>query len=313
MSPGQSLLIPLDAPKPGQDIIITKEIGDIQVMKFKKNKKNYIPYKVTTIDGGRHWIKKVSQNPKHLIFVNHKPIATCSVNYTPIAHNTLKDVALSALSELGMKPLNIDIKVPSTYQWVMTVTLDENYEMPIGHLRQSERFSWGIALTNSYDMSLSINAMIYVYRQICSNGLYGYDPIDRKRFIHIEKMRDQSIIMERVKLCIGDTVQHVGEYMNNLKDMSVRTPTSSQLMKIFKRLTMRKTELELLRNFGIETEFKNHDRGDIVNVTLNRDLANTEYDVLNAITSVSGQVDTMSRMLELQMGIMETIQNTRQN
>jgi hypothetical protein len=85
-----------------------------------------------------------------------------------------------------------------------------------------------------------------------------------------------------------------------------------QLVKAFRRLNMRKTELEWLREFGIETRFKNHDRGDIVDVEMNNKLARTEYDVINAITNVAGRVDSMSRMLELQMGIMETLKSARQ-
>jgi hypothetical protein len=303
----------LDAPKPGQDIIETKEIEDIQVMKFKNNRKRYVPYKVTTIDGGKHWLKKVSQNPKHLIFVNHKPVATCSVNYTPISHSILKDTALTALTGLNLKPVDIDIKTPNTYQWIMTVTLEKNRKFPVGHLKQFEKFDWGIALTNSYDMSMGVNAMIYTYRQICSNGMYGYDPIDRKRFTHIEKARDEDMILERVRGCISDTVTHVKDYFDKLEETTKIQPTPLQLIKTFKKLKMRKTELEWLREMGIETRFKNHDRGDIVNVELDSKLAKTEYDVINAITSISGRVDSMSRMLELQMGIMETLQTTRQN
>jgi len=304
----QKTLVPIDAPKPGEEFIQTKEIDDIQVMKFRRQKRDFKPYKIKTRDGGQHWLKKVSQNPKHLIFVNHKPVATCSVNYTPVAHSRLKDTCLETLSQLKLKPLDIEIRIPKTYQWVMTVTLERDYKLPIGHLRQFENFDWGIALTNSYDLSMGINAMIYVYRQICSNGLYGYDPIDRKRFIHIERERDQAVIRERVRSCIEDTVNHVKDYFKILEEMSQRTPTREQMALIFNRLNIRKTESVWLKDFGVEIEW---DKSDIDTVNLDGDLANTEYDLLNAITSISGRVEQVSRMFELQFGIMETIQRAR--
>lgn len=305
---GQKTLMPIDAPKPGQDFIQTKEITDIQVMKFRRRRKDFKPYKVITNDGGRHWLGKVSQNPKHLIFVNHEPVATCSVNYTPVLHSDLKDICLDTLNELKFKPMNIEIKTPKKYQWVMTVTLEKDYKLPIGHLRQFENFDWGIALTNSYDLSMGINAMIYVYRQVCSNGMYGYDPIDRKRFIHIERERDQSIIMERVSGCIKDTIGHVNSYFETLEEMSKLTPTEEQMKLVFKRLNIRKTESIWIKDFGVEIEW---DKKDIDSIHLNSELANTEYDVLNAITSISGQVETVSRMFELQFGIMEHMQRAR--
>lgn len=309
MSPkGQSTLMPINAPQPGKDFIQTKEIDDIQVMKFRRQKKDFKPYKVMTRDGGRHWLSKISQNPKHLIFVNHEPVATCGNNYTPVPNSELKETCLNTLGKLKMNPISVDIKTPKTYQWVMTATLEKDYQLPIGHLRQFEGFDWGIALTNSYDLSMGINAMIYVYRQVCSNGMYGYDPIDRKRFIHIERERDPSVIRERVQLCIEDTVSHVKDYFQTLEEMSKLTPTEEQMKLVFKRLNIRKTESVWVRDYGVDIEW---DRGEIDSISLNSELANTEYDVLNAITSISGQVETVSRMFELQFGIMEHMQRAR--
>lgn len=308
MTPGQSVLMPIDAPSPGQDIIKTKEITDIQVMKFRRTKRNFKPYKVTTKDGGKHWLNKVSQNPKHLIFVNHQAIATCSGNYTPVANDVLQETVVNTLSKLKLNPIDIEINTPKTHQWIMTVTLEKDKKIPIGHLRQFEKFDWGIALTNSYDLSMEINAMIYVYRQVCSNGLYGYDPIDRKRFIHIERERDTSIITQKVGDCLSDTIGHVQNYFDNLVEMSKIAPTEEQLKLVFKRINLRVTESAWMKDYGIDIEWH---KGDVSSVHLDNDLANTEYDIINAITSTSGRVETTSRMFELQFGIMEHMQRAR--
>lgn len=259
-------------------------------------------------DGSGYKLEHVNKRPKHLILYNGQGIATCSDNYTPIVNEKLKERVVSVLQTMDLKPLEIQEENPKEFQWRATFILEKNYEIPIGHFRQGERFDWGLGITNSYDLSKGINVMYYAKRLICSNGLYAWDTLNKKRFIHIEKEKNEETILSKIEEGVQSVVSGAQTFFKNLEVMSLITPSNEQAFHLIKRLSIRKYEAAILEDHGVSVEF---DKGDIKEVKLISSKVPSEYHLLNAITAMSNDVNTTARMFDLQTGLMEKIMEAR--
>jgi len=283
--------------------LYTKEIKKIHIIKHGKKQE----YVVTCTDGTPHRLNKVGQNPKYLLFYNKEPIATCGNNYVPLFHKEVKDKTLEVLEALERPVVEIRDSHPKEYQWKMTAVLEKDVEVPVGHFSDPELWDWGIGVTNSYDLSMGIYVSLYLYRQICSNGLYAWRIAKKKHFVHVEKELNPDAILDKLEYAIETMMDSRGVFFSRLESMSKVAPSEEQVALILRRMNVRKYEAEILADQGIITLW---DKNEVESVRLGSKV-HTEMDILNAVTSLANDVNTTTRQFELQNGIMEKILEAR--
>lgn len=254
---------------------------------------------------------KVGSNPKFLIMKtdkegDFKPIATCSEFYVPLPHKKVRNSFISAIENCGAEIQEMNVEYPRPHAMVAKATLTQDVELSDEYA--DDLFNFGIAISNSYDMSLGLHLMEYAYRQICSNGLYGWGWGSSKRHIHIERNRDPEIILSR----IGNSVKELLEKKTTIRDDLVRRASIEADAMLVHRLLIsigtRKYEAEKLEGLGIKVTW---DEGKITKVDLDKKKIQTEYDVINAITNLANDVKTGNRKIELQMGLLDKMDNVR--
>lgn len=285
------------------EVLHTKEIRNITVVQAGK-KKEYI---VVCNDSTPHRMDKVGQNPKFLLFYNREPTATCGNNYVPLFNDEIKEKTLQVLKTLDMEPLEIQDKYPKDNQWRMTAVLEKDVQIPIGHLSDPELWDWGISITNSYDLSMGIYVSLYLYRQICSNGLYAFKITQKKHFLHVESERKPEKILEKLDEAIKTMIENKAIFFERLNSMSKTVPTREQVRQVLRRMNVRKYESEILADHGIIVEWN---KSEIKEVQLGTKI-HSEFDVLNAMTSLANDVTSTGRQFELQHGMMEKILECR--
>jgi len=311
MSDAQALLVP---PANGEavgirsrqldgELLETKEIKEI-VLSTQGNRKEYL---VRVVDGTTHRMLKVNQNPHYLILYNGQPMATCSDNYVPLFNAEIEKCAMNAMEKIGYPPLEVVKTNDRKNQWRMTATLQKDFEVPVGHFRNGEMFNWGVTITNSYDTSVGVHVMMYMYRQVCSNGLFAWGLGSVKHFLHIEKELKHTAILSKIENGIARVVDERSLFFKGLDEMSKVYPSQQQMKLLLKRLNIRKYEAAILSPHGINVKF---DKSELIDVTLDSKV-NSEYDVLNALTAMSKETSTTARQFELQSGLMEKIIATR--
>lgn len=320
-------IVPIRRRQLNGETLETKPIVDILLQKHQPHRKQ--TYLVRVEDGTSHRVERVGQNPKYLVFYNGQPMATCGYNYVPLFNSEVEACLRGALSELGREPVEVqyaqgfhhaDIRTlqampdyhvmdakKRSYKWRMTATLEKDFEVPVGHLKQNEKFDWGIGITNSYDLSEGIHVMLYIYRQICSNGLYGWSVSGQRNFIHVEKELSHDAILGKITEGVKTIVADHMTFFTRLDEMSKVMPTRDQAKLLMRRLAIRKYEASILADHGVMIEF---DKSDIKDVTFSQKV-NSEYDVLNALTAMSKSATSLSRQLDLQTGLMEKILQAR--
>jgi len=287
----------------GNETLETKPIVDILLSKHGRAE----TYLVRVDDGTTHRLERVGQNPRYLIFYNDQPLATCGNNYVPLFHAEVEACVMGTLQTLGVEPVAVEIEKPSEYRWRMRAVLEKDLVLPMGHLKQDDKFDWGISASNSYDLTESVHAFLYIYRQVCANGLYAWSQDGKKSVFHVDKNLNHDAVLQRVQ---DGIVQLVGErigFFDRLKEMSLIAPSREQAKLLMKRLGVRKYEAALLADRGVLVEF---DKAEVKSVDFTPRV-NSEFDLLNALSSMSQETNTKHRELEIQTGLMEKILQAR--
>lgn len=283
----------------GDETLETQPISDILLKEHGRNSE----YMVRTQSGLSYRMDNVGQNPKYLVLYNGEALATCGVNYVPLFNSELKQCVLDALTAIDRSPLSISEEDCGRFSYRMTALLNRDFEIPVGHFKTSEKFNWGISLTNSYDLKTGVHLYLYIYRQVCENGMYGWSLGGKRNFLHVEKEQDPETILAKVTEGVGTIVEEHGLFFKRLEEMSTAPVSPSQAQLVLKRLGIRKYEAALLADHGLLSTFK----GTEVDSVSFETRMNTEYDLMNALTAISKDTNTTSRMLEIQTGLMEKI------
>ena len=289
------------------DTVITKEIKEIKAVRDEGTNR-ILRYNITTTDGLLHTLANISQNPKQIIIVNDTAIATCSHNYVPIINDMLLEAVLNKLKEFGIEVKDIKQEGIGKHSWRVTAIIETDVEVPVGHMQTPEKFSWGIAVTNSYDKSVGVNIYLYSLRMVCTNGLYMTVVADSRAFRHIEKNHSVETLMERISDNLKATIECASSFFEQLDRITKSTVTPKQVQRMLEQFNIRKYEALYLGDIGIDVKW---DHKKIESVNLNAKKMATEYDLLNAFTSLAQRVGTKTRAFELQTDIIQKIISAR--
>lgn len=256
----------------------------------------------------RFRLNKVSGNPKFLILRGNKAIATCTERYVPVPNKALKRTALEVFEDVGYQ-VRSENKTPiGKHAMIQSFILKDDYVVENSRVTEEDRLQWGIALSNSYDLSMGLNVMERVWRMICSNGMYGWGWGKTRRHTHFEKGHDKDEILARVGNSIRDVLDRRDNLASKFMDSTNRDIDPMLVERLLSQLEMRKYECKLLEGHGIFPKWK---EGKVDSVKLDEKIMSTEYDLINAITNVAKQVKTVKRQVELEQGIMERVQGLR--
>jgi len=290
------------------EVLITMpKIDDISIIRDADGKKT--GYTVMTVDGN-YTMDRIGASPAKLVLVGEDPIATATRGYTPVQNKSValktyevlleSDMPVKKFSARNVGGRNANKVAPHRLAFHGQFDIAGRFEMEGASEAQlvdfgEDIFETALKVTNSYNMTSGLWAMVQTKRLICLNMAVRNMTAFSEHIVHRSANEDQMEVLDRTADVIRKAEGAMTDLYQDIRGMR-ETPFDKESAKwLLDSLKLRQYEAEYIEDYG---GIRVNHEPELEIVTMGN--VATQWDMVNVITDLANHVKTDSRAFDLQ-------------